>query len=342
MTKSQSNTAFQNSNTQNAQENTNAQSSYNAAQGDVGDYQSQLAQFSSQNPFVQGGQYQTSQNQGLADTAAAGSQATAQAIESAGVRSGQNPSAGIAAAEQVGEADNRNQAADVDQANQQRMQGLTSYNSNVLNASTEPEKMEAGLSSGENSAADSSLGDEQKASQTPSFWQQLGPALISGGAQVGSAFCPARGSLYLMADTTQVRVEDLKVGDQILGIDLEPQTIEEIQVAVSPVLKVRTEDGHVVRNSRVHAFALPLGGFTVAINSLGKTIRTAHGKSKVVSVEWDGSDEVYNVITDGSHTYRADGVWALGVGEAERQVTMEHWNEIGDMLAFEKQSAGVI
>ena len=188
MTKSQSNTAFQNSNTQNTQENQNAQSSYTSAQNDVGNYEGQLANYSAQNPYVQGGQYQTSQNQGLADTAAAGSQAAAQAIESAGVRSGQNPSAGIAAAEQVSEANNRNQMADVDQATQQRLQGLSQYNSNVLNASAEPEKMEQGLTSGENSAANSTLGDETNASKTPSFWQQLGPALISGGAQVGAAF----------------------------------------------------------------------------------------------------------------------------------------------------------
>ena len=41
---------------------------------------------------------------------------------------------------------------------------------------------------------------------------------------------------------------------------------------------------------------------------------------------------VFNVITDGSHTYRADGMWSLGVGEAERAVSMDKWQEIGERL----------
>lgn len=159
---------------------------------------------------------------------------------------------------------------------------------------------------------------------------------IETGGQVGSslinAFCPAKGSMYLMNNGTSCPVEQLQVGDQLMGIDCSPQTIEEIQSAITPVLHVETEDGLVARVSRVHAFALPAGGFVVAMYALGKTIRTVAGTSKITTVRWDGEDEVYNVITDGSHTYRADGIWALGVGEAERQVSMAKWNEIGDAL----------
>jgi hypothetical protein len=54
-------------------------------------------------------------------------------------------------------------------------------------------------------------------------------------------------------------------------------------------------------------------------------------------VEDDGVDTVFNVITNGSHTYRADGIWALGVGEAERYVSMDTWNRIGDGLALTKK-----
>lgn len=167
---------------------------------------------------------------------------------------------------------------------------------------------------------------------TTGLYNNLLGAAIQGAAGVGAAACPARGSLYLMADGSEKPVETLQVGELIQGIDGEPETIEEIQSAITPVLKIETEDGFVVRNSRVHAFALPAGGFVVAMFALGKTIRTANGVSKVVSVQWDGEAEVFNVITDGSHTYRADGVWALGVGEAERQVPMQRWQEIGDRL----------
>lgn len=159
----------------------------------------------------------------------------------------------------------------------------------------------------------------------------LGAAAGIGGSAI-SAFCPAEGSMYLMADGSELPVELLRVGDEIKGIDDEPQTIEEIQSEMSPVLRITTDDGHVVRNSRVHAFALPAGGFVVAINALGKTIRTDNGTAKVTSIVPDGMARVFNVITDGSHTYRADGVWALGVGEAERTISMHKWNEIGDSL----------
>jgi len=151
----------------------------------------------------------------------------------------------------------------------------------------------------------------------------------AGGAMTG---CPAKGSLYQMADGTHQRVEDLSVGDKLQGIDSEPQTIEEIQLAESPVLRIVTNDGFTLRCSRVHAFALPAGGFTVAIHALGKTIRTKLGTGRIVSIEPDGVDLVFNVITDGSHTYCADGMWSLGVGEAERHVAMDTWNRIGDHL----------
>jgi hypothetical protein len=170
------------------------------------------------------------------------------------------------------------------------------------------------------------------AQNTSGLYNNLLTAAIQGGAGAGAAFCPAKGSLYLMADGTEKLVEALQVGEQLQGIDGEAQTIEEIQTAKTPVLRIETEDGFVTRNSRVHAFALPAGGFVVAMYALGKTIRTAKGVSKVISVKWNGDDEVFNVITDGSHTYRADGVWALGVGEAERHVSMERWREIGNRL----------
>ncbi len=216
----------------------------------------------------------------------------------------------------------------------------------AANAQLKQQQQQAGLSGlsglyGQNqSTMLSALGLGNQATQTgiqagQNGWFQNLMSLTSQGAQVGAAaLCPARGSLYLMADETERPVENLRVGDLIAGIDGEPEVIQEIQSAMSPVLHIRTEDGFETRNSRVHAFALPSGGFVVAMFSLGKTIRTANGESKVVSVAWDGNDEVFNVITDGSHTYRADGVWALGVGEAERQVSMNRWNEIGDRLTW--------
>ena len=180
----------------------------------------------------------------------------------------------------------------------------------------------------------------EMAAQAPSLMSDLTQVANLGGAVAGdiSGFgklCPAEGSLYLMADGTEKPVEELKVGELIAGIDAEPQTIEEIQSAEIDIIQVITKNGYILRNSLTHAYALPKGGFTVASKSLGKRILTANGPSKVVSVEPAGTAFVFNIITDGSHTYRADGVWALGVGEAERHVGMNVWAKVNHKLAKE-------
>lgn len=161
------------------------------------------------------------------------------------------------------------------------------------------------------------------AAQTMGLYNSLLNTGINAGTGIATSYCPAKGSLYLMSDGSEKPVETLQVGDELAGIDGEPQTIVEIQTMRDDVLRVETEDGFVTRNSRAHAFALPVGGFVEAIDALGKKIRSSKGASKVVSIEWDGVEEVFSVITDGSHTYRADGVWALGVGKAERRQRLE-------------------
>jgi hypothetical protein len=226
---------------------------------------------------------------------------------------------------------NENEAQNFDQ-------GLQTAQNNQLAAKMQGANIINGLQTTYNPVAADTAANTANSSimnaplQTPSAMGVLG-GLIGAGAQLGSAAitasCPAKGSLYLMADGSEKPVEELKVGHLLRGIDGEPQVIEEIHSARTPVLRVTTEDGFTARNSRVHAYALPVGGFVVAAHSLGKNILTALGVAKIMSVQPDGEDLVFNIITDGSHTYRADGVWALGVGEAERHVSMEQWDEIG-------------
>lgn len=326
---------------QNATFNQNAQNSYNNAQTDIGDYQAQLSKFAAANPYGTGGAYQTAVNQSTANTADAASQAAAQAMQGSAVRTGQNAAGAVGATTAIDEANTRNLMAQQATNNASRINSGANYGQQVLNATQVPATMEANLAGQQAGAGNTALETQQKAAETPSLSEELMGGVLSAGnafaGGFGGAMCPAQGSLYLMADGSEKPVEILKVGEWIAGIDGEAQEIEEIQSAWSPVLRIATEDGFNARNSRVHAFALPLGGFTVAINSLGKTVRTAKGTGKVVSVEWDEPDFVFNVITGGSHTYRADGIWALGVGEAERQVSMIQWNHIGDELAFDKK-----
>lgn len=175
---------------------------------------------------------------------------------------------------------------------------------------------------------------QETATQGKDWLSQL-TSLTNFGGSVAGAICPAEGSMYLMSDGTEKPVETLEVGEAITGIDDEPQIIEEIQSAEIDIIRVETENGYVAHNSLIHAFALPKGGFTVAANSLGKTIVTAEGPSKVVSVEPAGLAWVFNIITNGSHTYRADGVWGLGVGDGERQVGSNVWARINRKMKNE-------
>ena len=179
------------------------------------------------------------------------------------------------------------------------------------------------LAQQQQSAATGQLTPEEQAAQTPSFMDELGQGLITGADNAVTAFCPAKGSLYMMADGSEKLVENLEPGEYLAGIDGEPELIERVQIAEVPILRIQTDTGFTARCSASHAFAQPIGGFVEALRSMGKILLTSTGRGKVVSVEWFGSDTVYNVITDGSHTYRADGIWAIGMGEFEGAATAE-------------------
>ncbi len=161
---------------------------------------------------------------------------------------------------------------------------------------------------------------------------------IGEGAAMG--LCPARGSKYLMMDGSWKKVEELQVGDQLRGIGDDPQTIEEIQSAIAPVLRASVALDTLlftVRNSPTHAYALPFGGFVVAAKALDTWVlaegEDGRTEAKVVALRIDGHDEVFNVITNGSHTYCADGIWALG--DAERRIDMETWSRVGTQMQVE-------
>lgn len=305
-------------------------------QADINQNQSQLAKFAADNPYVQGGTMQTAENQELSNTADATAAAAAAKNQQQAQRTGQNAAAPVAAGEAEQQAAQRSLSGEEAGATTSRLASGAQYGAEVLGAGNSIAAQQAQLSSNLTGEAQGQEGTAEQAAQTPSFLDELGQGLITGAGQAGSAaitaFCPARGTFYLMADGAEKPVEQLKVGERLAGIDGESQVIEEIQSAESAILRVETESGFVLLCSRVHAFALPLGGFTVAASCMGKTIVTRDGRRRIVKVEPFGVDEVFNVITDGSHTYRADGLWSLGVGEAERQISMATWDQIGDSL----------
>jgi len=207
----------------------------------------------------------------------------------------------------------------------------------ILGGATGTFGASTGAGSAATGAGSAAASEANTVQQANNQWAQDLIAVGSSAAStVGSIMCPAEGSLYLMADGSEKPVETLVLGELIAGIDDEPQMIEEIQSQYTNIIKVSTENGLVTRNSPVHAFALPKGGFVVSIRALGKTILTKEGPSKVTKIEPDGMEWVFNVITNGSHTYRADGVWSLGVGDAERHIGMNEWAELGNRMMKDK------
>jgi len=333
---------------------TGAQGDFNQAQGDIAKeqqgvdtYANQVGAFQANNPYVQGGAVQTAQNQQLADTAAGNAQAAGQALQSQASRTGQNAGGAIAATEKIAEDNARSQMGAAANATAERAGAGTSYTEAGLKGLQDVVGLQSGvtqqqgqLANQQGDLAAGALSEEEKAAQTPSFMDELGQGAIQAGDNfatgAGMAFCPAAGSLYRMADDTEQKVETLQVGEYLAGIDGDKCLIEEIQSGETATLLIQTEDGHRLICSRVHAFAMPIGGFTVAMHSMGKTVLTANSRSKIVRVEPHGVAEVFNVITDGSHTYCADGMWSLGVGEAERQVSMGVWNKVGERLEMQE------
>jgi hypothetical protein len=315
------------------QDATNAGAAYGQAQGDIGNYLSNVnSALAAGNPF-ESKDYLTQQNLETSGAMNSENDAAKQQEQATVARTGTNSAAlsnDVAENARAGQRDLTQYNAGRDTSNENTW---LNQQDKLLGDEATGSSEEAGLYGTSVGAQDSTLNTAQQGEdEQENANDQMIDAGIAAAGATGAAFCPARGSLYLLANGSQRPVEELKVGDRLYGIDGEPQTIEEIQSAVFPVLRITFSNGNVVRNSKTHAFALPYGGFTVAARSMGKSVLTATGIAQVTRIDLDGEDELFNVITDGSHTYQADGVWALGVGEAERQVTMDEWGKIGNRI----------
>lgn len=323
MSRAQQGQTFNTAQGENATDEANTQKSQAAEQTDINNEQSQLAKFAANNPYVQGGQFQTAQNQTIADSANASANAAKAGAQTQALRTGQNPAAANAAAITAAQNAERTASGEQGNATTERIGEESKYNQQGLtdaNAITQQQENLASLQSG---AAQGALGTQEQAAQTPSFLDELGSGLINGADDfaggAGMALCPAEGSMILLPDGREVFIEDLSIGDLIKGIDGTAQRIEHINVAFVRVMRVKVNGMRETRVSRSHAFALEGGGFVEARNSRGKVIQTKHGPRGVLLAAPDGHARVFDLITDGSHTYRADGVWAIGNGQPDMQ-----------------------
>ncbi len=201
MSRGQENQVVNTSSDQNKQFNENAQQAYTGAetalsteQGDIGQYQDQLAKFAASNPYTAGGAYQTAQNKVLANTADAAAQRAGQTLQSQATRTGQNAGGAIAATEAMQQQNTRDLSADQSKANAERIGAGADYGSKVLSASSVPASLEGALAAEqgkltgtEADAGNAALGIDQKASEQPSFLDTLGSSFAqSFGSGIGS------------------------------------------------------------------------------------------------------------------------------------------------------------
>jgi hypothetical protein len=146
----------------------------------------------------------------------------------------------------------------------------------------------------------------------PSPWGSIIGGGLQAGGQVGAAaMCPCEDSRILMHDGTEKMVQELRKGMDLRGIDGRPcPLLEDPRVVVREAVKVGTLEGS-TKVSADHTFALPYGGYEFAFKSRALNVRVNEEIATVLEVEELGPQTVYVLEIGGSHSYRADGFWAL-------------------------------
>ena len=180
MSRGQSTQAFNTGSNENATNFGNAQSAFGSTEDAIGNYNNQLANFVSGNPYTKGGEYDQTINTGLANVSAAGSNSLQGALQSQARRTGQNSAADAATAAAGAEQNTRDLSGDLADAQQKRIASEVGYNQTALGASAVPIQANQALYGTSSNAAASELGDETHASQTPSFWDEVSDNVAGG------------------------------------------------------------------------------------------------------------------------------------------------------------------
>jgi hypothetical protein len=174
MSRGQSTQAFNTASTENAADTGNAQSAFGSTENAIGNYNNQLANFVSGNPYTAGGEYDQTINTGLANTSDAGANSLSGALQSQALRTGQNSAADAATAAAGAQQNTRNLSSNLANAQQTRIADEAGYNQAALGASAVPIGANQALYGTSENAADSALGEETQAAKTPSFWDEVG------------------------------------------------------------------------------------------------------------------------------------------------------------------------
>ena len=171
-----------------------ANQSFAATQGAIGDYQNRLNNFLARNPYTPGGEFQRNQTLINASTADAGNAAMKNTLDLAAQRSGENTAGfanNVAEAQRQTSRDVADQMAKADQARIDKETGIQQFG---VQASALPADMQAklyGTGAGESVGA---LNPAASAARTPGFWDEFGDAFASSlGKGLGSGIAGGGG-----------------------------------------------------------------------------------------------------------------------------------------------------
>lgn len=291
-----------------------ANQSFAATQGAIGDYQNRLNNFLARNPYTPGGEFQRNQNLINASTAEAGNAAMKNTLDLASQRSGENTAgfaSNVAEAQRQTSRDLADQMAKADQARVDKETGIQQFG---VQASALPADMQAKLYGTGAGEAVGALNPAANAAKTPGFWDEFAPALAGAAGSVLHGACPCAGSLIRMADGSDKRVEDLREGDYLwpLSFSAPPnQVLDTPQPQSAHCGVIATEGGRRHRGSETHTIALAIGGYAYLPELAGKTVLAELGTETVLAVEDIGEQIVYPLRLNGSHMYMADGIWVM-------------------------------
>jgi hypothetical protein len=148
----------------------------------------------------------------------------------------------------------------------------------------------------------------------PSTFGSIAGSALQAGGQVGAgmAMRPAEGSLILMADGSRKKIEELRKGEFLMGIDgRADELIDDPQVSIQQICEVLTKDLK-LRCSLTHALVRSRAGYAIAAKSLGDTVDTDNGPEPILEVRILGERvPCFHLYLKRSHGFNSCGFWSL-------------------------------
>jgi Hom_end-associated Hint len=159
--------------------------------------------------------------------------------------------------------------------------------------------------------------------QTPSTLNSVLGAVGTAGAGVAQGIgtaqaanyangCPVDGSLILMSDGSHKKVEEIGVGDSVMGMDRRGDEVIGIEPTLQSVCTVATEHKRVTV-SISHTFERWNGGYSFALKTLGENLELEDGAGGMIIsvIPLLHKRMCRHILLKRSHGYCCDGFWSF-------------------------------